>query len=85
MKTKRRDFLKLTGVAGLSWVGKGAVGHAAEWPMADQTDLVQLNRKYQASHKQRVQHGRLCRAEDKHGARRDYWDGQPRAGSHGHF
>jgi hypothetical protein len=28
MKTKRRDFLKLTGVAGLGLIGKGAVGQA---------------------------------------------------------
>ena len=52
MKTKRRAFLKLTGVAGLSWVGRGAVGHGAEWPVADQTDLAQLSKQYQAAHKQ---------------------------------
>jgi hypothetical protein len=52
MKTKRRAFLKLTGVAGLSWVGRGAVGHAAEWPVTDQTDLAQLSKQYQAAHKQ---------------------------------
>ena len=53
MKTKRRDFLKLTGVAGLGFVSKAAVGHAAELPLTDPTDLAELNRKYQASHKQR--------------------------------
>ena len=53
MKTKRRDFLKFSGVAGMSWVGQGAVGRAAEAPMADQTDLVELGQQYQASHKQR--------------------------------
>ena len=36
MKTKRRDFLKLTGVAGLGLIGKGAVGQAAELPLTDQ-------------------------------------------------
>jgi hypothetical protein len=52
MKTKRRDFLKLTGVVGLSFATKGAVGHAAESPLADPADLVRLNRKYERSHKQ---------------------------------
>jgi hypothetical protein len=52
MKTKRRDFLKLTGAAGLGFVSKAAVGHADETPAPDPTDLEQLNRKYQAAHKQ---------------------------------
>ena len=52
MKTKRRDFLKLTGVAGLGFVSKAAIGHAAEAPLTDQADLVQMSRQYQASHKQ---------------------------------
>ncbi len=53
MKTKRRDFLKLTGAAGLGFVSRAAVGHAAEAPAPDPTDVVALNRKYQVSHKQR--------------------------------
>jgi hypothetical protein len=51
-RTKRRSFLKITGVAGLGFINKGVVGEAAEWPLADKTDLAQLGKQYQASHKQ---------------------------------
>jgi hypothetical protein len=52
MKTKRRDFLKLTGAAGLGFISKGTIGQAAEWPLADKTDLEQLSKKYQEAHRQ---------------------------------
>jgi hypothetical protein len=52
MKTKRRDFLKLAGAASLAFIGKGVVARAEDPPLVDQTDLVELNRRYQQAHRQ---------------------------------
>ncbi len=53
MQTQRRNFLKLAGAAGLGFITKGAVGHAAEWPLADNVDPAQVARRYQKAHQQR--------------------------------
>lgn len=52
MITKRRDFLKLTGAAGLGFVSNRTLGQAADRPVADAPDLAQLSRSYEAAHKQ---------------------------------
>jgi hypothetical protein len=52
MKTKRRDFLKLSGVVGLGLMSRGNVGEAAESALADPSDPIQVNRRYQESHRQ---------------------------------
>jgi len=54
MKTKRRDFLKLTGIAGLSILSKSTIkGYASESENSDKTDIAQLNKKYKKNHKQK--------------------------------
>ncbi|MHC4476668.1 MAG: Gfo/Idh/MocA family protein [Planctomycetota bacterium] len=54
MKTKRRDFLKLTGLAGLSIFSRGASkGYTSEPENPDKSDIGRLNTDYERTHKQR--------------------------------
>jgi len=47
MKTKRRDFLKLTGIAGLSIFNKTAVkGYASESKNSDKSDILKLSKNH---------------------------------------
>jgi len=54
MKTKRRNFLKLTGIAGLSIFSRGTVkGYASESENPDKSDIPQLSKNYKKTHKQK--------------------------------
>jgi len=54
MKNKRRDFLKLTGLAGLGIAGGGIFkGYASESDKQNKPGLDQLSRQYEKSHVQR--------------------------------
>ena len=54
MKTKRRNFLKLTGIAGLSIFSRGTVkGYASESENPDKSDIRQLSKNYKKTHKQK--------------------------------
>jgi predicted dehydrogenase len=54
MNENRRDFLKLTGLAGLSVVGAGSIeGHAWESKDPDKSDMPRLIKDYNKTHKQR--------------------------------
>ena len=54
MKTERRNFLKLTGIAGLSIFSRGAVkGYASESENPDKSDISQLSKNYKKTHKQK--------------------------------
>lgn len=54
MKTKRRNFLKLTGIAWLSIFSRGTVkGYASESKNPDKSDIPQLSKSYKKTHKQK--------------------------------